>query len=36
VVIRRPVIWAVVLTIMTVLFLAALAIGIVAWWRGLG
>jgi hypothetical protein len=35
-VIRRPVLWAVVLTVMTVLILAFLAIGIVAWVRGLG
>jgi hypothetical protein len=34
--IRRPVLWAVVLTLMTVLFLAILAIGIVAWRGGLG
>jgi hypothetical protein len=35
-VIRRPVLWAVVLTVMTVVFLAFLAIGILAWVRGLG
>jgi len=34
--VRRPVLWALVLTLMTVLFLAILAIGIVAWQRGLG
>jgi hypothetical protein len=34
--IRRPVLWAVVLAVMTVLFLAFLAIGILAWVRGLG
>jgi hypothetical protein len=35
-VIRRPVLWAVVLTLMTALFLAVVAIGLVAWLRGLG
>jgi hypothetical protein len=35
-VIRRPVVWAVGLTLATVLLLAALAFGIVAWLRGLG
>jgi hypothetical protein len=35
-VIRRPVLWAVVLTLVTVLFLAVLTFGIVAWLRGLG
>jgi hypothetical protein len=35
-VIRRPVLWTVVLTLLTVLFLAVLAIGIVAWLHGLG
>jgi hypothetical protein len=35
-VIRRPVLWAVALTLLTVLFLAVVAIGIVAWVRGLG
>jgi hypothetical protein len=35
-VIRRPVLLAVLLTLVTVLFLAVLAIGIVAWLRGLG
>jgi hypothetical protein len=33
---RRPVLWAVVLTLVTVLFLAVIAIGIVAWAGGLG
>jgi hypothetical protein len=35
-VMQRPVLWAVVLTLVTVLFLTVLAIGIVAWVRGLG
>jgi hypothetical protein len=35
-VIRRPVLWAVVFTVMTGLFVAFLASGIVAWLRGLG
>ena len=35
-VIRRPVLWAVVLTLVTVLLLAVLGIGIVEWLRGLG
>jgi hypothetical protein len=35
-VVRRPVLWAVALTLVTVFFLAALAIGIVMWLRGVG